>query len=126
MKKILWACQHAPSPEQIKELDGSIVELKNISQKLFLSLSNTPASVEAIEDLALQLQLECASYDEVVLPIGSPAFNFAFARKVPRLNNPILYRFAHSKRVSEDKLQPDGTTVKTSVFKFEGWITFRL
>lgn len=126
MKKILWACQHAPTKEQINTLDGIIVELKHVNPSLFGSLSNTPASIEAIEDLALQLQLECSSYDIVVLPIGSPAFNFAFARRVPTIDNPVQYKFAYTQRVSIDEPQPDGTVRKTSIFKFEGWITFRL
>ena len=127
-KKVLWLPQHTPTPEQLKELEerGTIEYLKEISPKLFGKLANSPSSLKELSDLADELYTLCQKYYTVVLPIGSPAFNFLFASmyntlgeaKMAGYHRNFVCAFAHTERLSVDN--PDGT--KTIKFKYEKFI----
>lgn len=126
-KEILWVLQHTPTPAQIQELgNGSITMLSEIEPKLYTALANSPSEYNELCKLADQLYQVCQRYDTVVLPIGSPAFNFIFASSYNTLGESLMAgyhrnfvcAFAHSKRVSQDN--PDGT--KTVRFNHEKFI----
>lgn len=113
-KFVLWCPQHAPTEEQLKELDSVVCYLKDISPDLFKELQNT--GEKNLGFYASKLLDMFALYDIVVLPIGSPAFVFVLGDLIP---NDVKHKivFAHSERESVDIPQPDGTVVKKSVFK---------
>lgn len=131
MAKLIKAIQHQLTSEQIAELkerfdinENDIVDIKDlVSDDLYSKLTQTPASEELIFDIAVQLMKAINEYVKdisdmiyLLLPIGSPAFMFAFARIANGLMvDGIL--FAHSERVVEEKMMEDGKVVKQSVFK---------
>lgn len=130
MKKILWCPQHQITEDQRAELGPVIIEdLQTVDPKLFKSLSNTTLDSNLV-DLADQLYKICQKYNVVVLPIGSPAFMFAFASQEAG-GEPMMHPyhrrfqilFAYSERVSEDVPQSDGTVKKIAIFKHIKFIT---
>lgn len=135
MKKILNTMQHALTDEQIIDLNNmftqnNISNLRDVDNELFKQISNI--SVDAnLNDLAEQLLNVAKEFDIVILPIGSPAFMFKFATKIPPkfpsilfpnifnppVNMDLTFLFAHSDRVSVEKQNEDGTITKTNIFK---------
>ena len=135
MKKILNTMQHALTDEQIIDLNNmftqnNISNLRDVDNELFKQISNI--SVDAnLNDLAEQLLNVAKEFDIVILPIGSPAFMFKFATKIPPkvpsilfpnifnppVNMDLTFLFAHSDRVSVEKQNEDGTVTKTNTFK---------
>jgi len=131
--KILKAMQHDLTQTQKQEIalmfmgndlgdDGlpldieaeavEIHNLKDVKTELFNALANCPADKEVLEELALCLSAVCMHFDAVILPIGSPAFMFAFSTLC---KTPVL--FSHSERVSKEVTDDSGTVTKTSVFE---------
>ncbi len=116
-KFLLWTPQHQPTEDQKKEIaDYHICYLKEADEALFNRLSNTPADGVELCLLAKKLLSMFSFYDNVVLPIGSPAFIMVLGDLIP---NDVKHKivFAHSERESVDIPQNDGTVVKKSVFK---------
>lgn len=120
MKKALNTMQHPLTDDQIADLNNMFNEV-NVSKlmdvDLELSKQLSSVSVDAnLDDLANKLIEVARKFDIVILPIGSPAFMFKFARKT-HANVDITFLFAHSDRVSIEKQNEDGTVSKTSIFK---------
>lgn len=75
-----------------------------------------------LSDILVKYVRENAIDLYVHLPVGSPAFMWVFANVFPhRLISAV---FSHTKRVTEEIQQSDGSVVKRSVFKFEGYTVF--
>lgn len=120
MKNILWTPQHVPTTEQLKELDGPVTLLSVINTPLFTKLSNSPSDIKELEDLSYQLLGMFNNFDAIVLPLGSPAFMAILMKGigiVQTLGDQYKLLFAHTERVSDDVVQPDGSIKKTSIFK---------
>jgi len=126
MKKILWTLQHNMLPEQKEELEkqGKIYFLYEINPELFNQLSNTPPDVFKQRELAHELYDIAQQYDMVVLPIGSPSFMFIFAKICERFKHNFEVLFAHSVRVTEEKVNEEtGEVIKVNKFKHEKFIS---
>lgn len=128
----VWASPHNPTKEQSDSLqkEFSKVEfLKDINPELFAEICDSPADGDELRKLAEKL-CEATAGKALIQPAGSPAFQFALGKEIkdrrggwyeiPTPRPFIVY--AHSKRVSIDEVQEDGTVKKISFFKHEGWI----
>lgn len=126
MEKILWCPQHQISADQLKDLGNiQVVELKVLNPELFSSLSNTSSDVFELNELADKLIAECQSFNKIVMPIGSPAFNFVFSIKSgTKENRNCNILFSHSVRDCQDEPQSDGSVKKIQVFKHLKFIQF--
>lgn len=125
MKRFVWCSPHTPTKEQLTSLKsmGEIEYLKDINPSLFNNIANSPTSKEEMRVLADELySFVCLGKDiqTIVQPAGSPAFQFVLGQRVKGNGNEVIY--AHSKRVSEDIPQPDGSIKKVSTFKHLGWV----
>jgi hypothetical protein len=132
MKKILIAIAHKLSMDQLLELgslypDYCIETLEGVNPSLHKTLSlSCPDNVNELNKLALELCDILTDYAVVLLPIGSPAFNFALAINIHSNKNKIWsleVLFSHSEKVSVEKVV-DNKTVKTNEFKHKKFITF--
>ena len=134
MKKVfLNATAHNMGGEQLdkaRELAGEVKNLKDINPELASKLVNSPDNLEGIATLAEELKDFCLELTRdcekvyVHFPIGSPAFMFALAREFIDFSGEIIPVFSHSERESVEEVQPDGSVVKKSVFKFKKFIIF--
>lgn len=124
---ILWCPQHQPTKRQLEELPKHKINLlSEIDSELFKSLSSLEADSD-LDQLTDKLIKIISVNTHVVLPIGSPAFMFLLSTKLSRINfhyKTIL--FAHSKRVSEETISPEGEIIKNSKFIHEKFIVFNL
>lgn len=129
MRKFVWASPHNPTPQQLEELntEGEVSYLKEINSELFDRICDCPSHPQELKrlraDLTSQIYALVNPLKEgiptLVQPGGSPAFQFLLGKSRASLILPVWY--GHSKRVSEDRPQPDGTIQKFSVYKHEGW-----
>lgn len=130
MKKILNTMQHALQSVQLNELAeiygaNILVDyLSTVNPGLFAELSNCPANTDRLEALAIELcsVIKNENYEAVILPIGSPAFMFIFAKRANTMSANCL--FAHSIRQSVERTNADGTVTKTQVFNHLKFIEF--
>ena len=101
----------------------SVISLKELDPDLFGSLSNSPADERILDMLAQRLTklISIDGYEAIILPLGSPAFMFAFSRASANLHN-CVFLFAHTERMSEDQIQTDGSTKKVAVFQHVKWL----
>jgi hypothetical protein len=125
-KYTMWCPAHRATLEQLAELaewpGGELFLLSEQAPELFARLTDCPSDVKSLHNMAEELievarRLRCKY---VVLPIGSPAFNFVLAPKLERRRFHV--GFAHSRRESQDVPQPDGTVKKVSLFRHEKFI----
>lgn len=123
---VLVCMQHKLTDEQLKELNdlgfNNIHQLKDVDNELFNQVANCPVDETELTKLAKQLERVVKDFDAIVLPIGSPAFNFVFNR----LLSNIRVLFAHSERVATGTTQPDGTVTKNVLFKHIRFINFHI
>lgn len=142
MTNVLVAIAHPLTDSQRSELLMQFDEihlLRDVAPALFQTLSsNCPGSKKELRQLANDLHHIAYTYSAIVLPIGSPAFMWAFTSLVARRNAmdeaymggyqgaelercPQKFQtlFAHSKKVSQDVPQEDGTIKKASVFEHQ-------
>ena len=119
MKKILIAMQHNLQQGQTEELLESGFQPTESEAfnalKPELSNINFDADLHELADKFVSL-LEEEKFDAVLLPIGSPAFNFVLAQELAQTNIQVL--FAHSQRLVT--LADDGS--KNVVFVHQGFI----
>lgn len=119
--KILVAMNHKLSWEQVTSLEQKysnleIVYLCDIQPAMFECLANCPDEEQQLQVLAHNLSTIALAFDKIILPIGSPAFMYIFARI-----NYIEALFSHSIRCSEEVETANGIE-KRSVFKHIKWI----
>lgn len=113
--------------DQLTEMgfDWDAVEpLKEFFPEVFASLSNSPADEETLIHLAeiLITIIRAGMYEAVILPLGSPAFMFTFAKLIGKQDSTTKFLFAHTERQSVDELQPDGSVKKVAVFNHVKWL----
>ncbi len=119
-RKIIWCPQHTPTQSQLDELKElgytEILNLKELSPITFEDVSNCPSDEDELYELAFDFIDTIIPETHIVLPIGSPAFMAMLIKEMATRHTSYTTLFAHSERVSVDKVQEDGTTIKTSVF----------
>jgi hypothetical protein len=138
-KKILSTLNHTLSPSQLSELKEPVALLKEVDPALASALSNCPGDRKELEKLAYQLYrlIQDSDYQEVILPVGSPAFLWVFASLCSHRHEEFTgyhgglgwapdqeeqkfcVRFAHSERKSVEVSLPDGTVEKKAVFEHQ-------
>ena len=128
MSKVIWCSVHTPTTEQLEELEswldeGELLYLKDINPVLFDTLVNSPSMSYELLGLAKTLDELAREMNAILVqPSGSIAFQYMFG-KVAMTNfyvTSVLY--SHSKRVSEDVPQEDGSVKKISIFKHECFV----
>jgi len=118
--KVLWCPQHDMNIAQELELTSNleinvdIRFLNEVDNSLYKELCNCPADRKILRLLAKELADHCLDFSKVIMPIGSPAFQYEFGKTV---NSDTKIIFAHSERVSEEIKQADGSIKKISVFE---------
>ena len=119
MEKTLVAMQHKLQEVQERELleTGFQPAESDAFNKLKAELSNLTFDAN-LPELAYKFVslLKEEQFDAVLLPIGSPAFNFLLAQQLAQLK--IVVLFAHSERIVSSA--DDGT--KTVKFVHQGFI----
>ena len=125
MKKLLWCSAHTPTQEQLISLQemGELIFLKDINLSMQEKISNCSSDRTELAKLAKDLLELKVSLDCTIVQLGgSPLFLYIAGATINSCLSTTAIIFAHSERVSIDSPQPDGTVVKTSVFKHIGWI----
>lgn len=119
---------HALCEEQVSEMQryGEYMHLRDINPELFKRIANCPDTPIRILRLINDIHAFLGSIDSdavitLHLPLGSPAFMFAFATRSIGIQN-RKYIFSHSERDSIEEKLEDGSVVKRSVFKFSHFI----
>jgi hypothetical protein len=112
--KILNLLAHAFTPDQAAELaDHEIIPLKEIAPDLAKFAAQCPDDRDLLKARAAELAEICEDFDQVIAPIGSPAFMaefFAIASPISK------FIFAHSVRESVEE-EINGIVQKKVVFK---------
>jgi len=121
---LLWCSPHQPTIEQLSSLEGELFYLKDVCPSLMERIVNCPDNRSELYKLAEDLFMFSLGKYELVQPGGSPAFLFALGTVSVADDGARqgLFRFAHSERMSEEAIQPDGSIKKISTFKHLGWI----
>ena len=123
--KILNLTQHTLTPEQLAELgEVDIIDGKAVID-FYPELMNTPGDWGKLEILARNL-IEFLSwnwYGKVILPVGSPSFQFALGIEFAKRKDEKFPNFiwAHSVRDSVETQNPDGSITKRAVFRHAGF-----
>lgn len=121
--KIWNLTQHPATPEQIAagvvDLPPSLIP----SLQRLLTFEDIPSNTEMIdrsyEIAELAAKAGAANGDEAMIG-GAPFFMSTLERTLMVEDLEPVYAF--SKRDSIEEVQPDGTTVKRSVFRHAGWV----
>jgi hypothetical protein len=97
---------------------------KRAPPKMMERISNCPNNRQEIKELISDFRDVLESFDActIVQLGGSPLFLFMAGSFIQGAMNKGNILFSHSERVSIDTPQPDGSVVKTSVFKHLGFI----
>jgi len=136
MKRVfLNLTAHELTKEQIEaakrqlEIDEFLDAKDVIPKHLLWRLRQCPADEKEVYKLATKINyiLDRYAYDYgidlyVHLPAGSPAFMWCFANVFS--HKFLKAVFSHTRRITEEVQQPDGSVVKKSVFRFERFIVF--
>jgi hypothetical protein len=125
MKTFLWCSAHTPTSEQLISLQemGKLIFLKDVDSSMQEKISSCSADRTELLSLAKDLSELRSTLDCTIVQLGgSPLFLFIAGATINSCLSTSVLIFAHSERVSIDSPQPDGTVVKTSVFKHIGWI----
>ena len=119
---------HQLQESQILELQKGWSELpiRDLDSSLKNKLLNCPDNRAQLEVLASELSAIIADDEvvRVVLPIGSPAFNFILSYKLHKNGAYKKVYFSHSERESIETAQPDGSVIKKTVFNHKKFISF--
>jgi len=128
MKKIAIWSTRVHQIQEVQKLDliknykvDEIVNISDLNLPFQNLIDNSPVGKENLKNLVNDfinyiLNLYKNDFIYIVQPAGSPAFQFVLGSVANNYKNvEILY--AHSERVSEDVVQPDGTIKKISSFK---------
>jgi len=124
-KKVLVSMQHTLTPAQVQDLGVSLTYLKDLDSDLYNKLCNCPTERHELIDLACALLNQMYSFDIIVWPIGSPAFQFALTEYLldaRKYRDTPTVLFSHSIRKSIEKTKDDGTIEKVSVFEHVKYI----
>ena len=121
--KILNLTQHEPTPDQVEAgVENALCQEDRDHVKGQLTFKNLPTVQEIFkraEDLA-----DLARRNRAPKAMVGCAPWFVEPLCHALLNAGVKPVFAFSSRVSEEKLQEDGTTIKTQVFKHQSFIPF--
>jgi hypothetical protein len=121
---------HSLTKSQLAELEGfDWKRLEDVDANLAQKLANlTDQNVEkSYWEFSSWLMRLSDQFDAVVLPIGSPAFQFRFALELGLCNDPMCldkFFFAHTERKTVE-VEKDGTVQKASVFEHQRFFNLR-
>jgi len=140
---ILVTLNHELTDAQKQELLGNgftIFHLKSVNPTLATILENVPAEPAVVSRLAEALSDTCRmgyslpsddgtdwegfkyGFTHVLLPVGSPMFQYMFAAIQERTEQSVSPVFSYSQRRSVDIPNPDGEgTMKNTLFIHEGF-----
>lgn len=135
--KFINLTAHALTADQIaaakdlgvnKFLEAADVLPANVLEKL-RNCPDEAASLELLAKKVIEAVNQVADgFTYVHLPCGSPALMWAMAGLTmgqnPHLPLKLTPVFSHSVRESVEEIQPNGTVMKRSVFRFESFILF--
>lgn len=111
---------HKLTPEQLTSLGKEPIHIREIDRDLANMIADCPASRSMLFDMARRLVDHAMKDDGIILAgSGSPAFtaSLGICLGVNIETERVRLLFAHSERISEDQLQPDGSVRKISIFK---------
>lgn len=132
--KLIWGSPHKPSSQQISSLEEEyntkLEYLQETNPELYEKMTNSPQTREGLWELAVEVCVKM--HDNVLVqPAGSLAFQSMLGSQRAwrggswhegEDKRPKQIVYAHSERVSEDHVQPDGSVKKISIFKHINWI----
>jgi hypothetical protein len=112
---------HKLTPEQLTSLGRVPIHISELDRELAALIADCPAARSMLFDMARRL-VNHALKDEdgiILAGSGSPAFTacLGICLGADRDADRVRLLFAHSERISEDQLQPDGSVRKISIFK---------
>jgi len=119
---ILNLTQHTATTDQIA---AGVVDLSGFDHSVVKDMMtfNELPSKSTIDTAAIFLadtaRQFCALGDQVMIG-GAPFLMAALQEALKREGLVPVYAFSH--RVSEDRINPDGSVTKTNVFKHEGFV----
>lgn len=128
-RSVLVCIQHALTEEQMASTASaaSLTNLKDAAPEVFASAANIDPAItpEDINALAFRLAKIITQFEVAILPIGSPELQCLLTRHLLEagVQTPPVVVFARTRRESVDTTNPDGSVVKSSVFKHAGWGT---
>lgn len=112
---------HELTKAQIQELEEeydnpAIIDLKSEYPEIAAKFVDLPGDTNKLRELASELQAiidhEFDEGDGVLMPIGSPAFMFIFAKEFTPVET--VFIFAHSSRISQEKTVIEDTFIPDS------------
>lgn len=126
MKTIYNLTQHVATPEQQAQ---GVVEVSGIDKEWLaekLTFTSLPTA-EDIADVVEQMSNLMASLDpdmsgDIKFMVGGAPYLMAALTEWAHVYDMV---FAYTERVSKEVHQPDGTVVKTNVFKHMGFVPMR-
>ncbi|WP_274585843.1 hypothetical protein V9W64_10710 [Neisseria leonii] len=113
--KIINLTQHAALPEQ-----GCIEPEMKEAVKGFLTFGSLPAPNEILWRAEMLAQTAAEEGAEAAMIGGAPYLMSALENALKSRGIKPLYAF--SERVSAETVQPDGTVLKTNVFRHVGFV----
>lgn len=121
MARIINLTQHDPSAEQIAQGVEILTREEHTRAKALLNFDEIPSAVR-IEHMAYALSEIAAKTGATAAMIGgAPFLMAALERALAERGIAPLYAF--SRRESVERLAPDGSTVKTAVFRHVGFVS---
>ena len=115
-RKILNLTQHEASVEQVR---AGVVEPVNKKEIRDLLTFDSKPDIALIRTRAKKLVKAATGFNKVMIG-GAPYLMSSLEKELKKRNKTFLYAF--SERISEETILPNGTTRKSSTFRFEGWI----
>lgn len=120
MKRLFLVMSHNLTQDQIESFGGEIIKLDG---GLAEAAKNLPAewSWSKVRDLALEIVMSADSKGCTHISVmGEPALVTACFQAVRAVSS-MKFIQSTTQRISVDTPQPDGTVVKTAVFKHVQW-----
>lgn len=123
MKITNLVTQHNLNEGQIKGLQSYGTLTSDLPEELKKALGNTPSSYTELRALARRVveAIKIREATSVHGPIGSPAF-WDVLKSMLHTTKVCVIIYSHSERESIETIQPDGTVVKSSTFRFKHFI----
>ena len=125
----VWASPHKPTAEQLVELTtiGTVIYMEIEQPKLYDAMLNNTLESDLSEIASDVIQYVYQKNLILVQPAGSPAFQMVLGLENAHHANagglelqPVMY--SYTERKSVDMPQPDGSVIKRSIFRHQGWI----
>lgn len=118
MSSIINLTQHSATPEQVA---AGVIEPANKAEvQSVLTFRGAPSATEISDRAAKLAEVAQQSGCSAAMIAGAPYLMGALERALCKVGVKPLYSF--STRESVETQQPDGSVVKTNVFRHAGWV----